>query len=131
MHRLILLLAISSSGPQVVHNHFDLQSLSHPQIFSFLLLPPQSMFQHHKQLPSDVCHLDRVLFFKTTLTWGQRGQGWCQKLSDRGAGASDRGAEMTEKWCFRTLLCQISSDENPKFFPTGAVAPLALPWRHP
>ena len=79
------------------------------------------MLQHHKQLPSDVCHIDQVLFFKTTLTWGQRGQGWRQKLSERGAGASDRGAEMTEKWCFRALFCQISSEENPKFPPTGGI----------
>ena len=47
------------------------------------------------------------------------GQEWRQKFSDRGAGASDRGAKMTEKWCFRALFCQISSDENPKFPPTG------------
>ena len=46
-------------------------------------------------------------------------QGWRQKLSDRGAGASDKGARMTEKCCFRALFCQISSDENPKFPPTG------------
>ena len=26
---------------------------------------------------------------------------------------------MTEKWCFRALFCQISSDKNPKFPPTG------------
>ena len=39
------------------------------------------------------------------------------------AAASDRGggAEMTEKWCFRALFCQISSDENPKFPPTGGL----------
>ena len=42
-------------------------------------------------------------------------QGWYQKFSNRGAGASDRGAKMTEKWCFRSLFCQISSDENLKF----------------
>ena len=46
-------------------------------------------------------------------------QGWRQKFFDRGAGASDRGAKMTEKWCFHALFCQISSDENPKFPPTG------------
>ena len=45
-------------------------------------------------------------------------QGWRQKFSDRGAGTSDRGAKMTEKWCFCALFCQISSDVNPKFPPT-------------
>ena len=28
---------------------------------------------------------------------------------------------MTEKLCFRALFCQISSDENPKFPPTGGL----------
>ena len=46
-------------------------------------------------------------------------QGLRQKFSDRGAG--DRGAKMTEKWCFCALFCQISSDENPKFLPTGEI----------
>ena len=46
-------------------------------------------------------------------------QGWRQRLSDRGAGASDKGAKVTEKWWVRALFCQISSDENPKFPPTG------------
>ena len=47
-------------------------------------------------------------------------QGWRQKFSDRGARASDRGAKMTEKLCFRALFCQISSDENPNFLRRGA-----------
>ena len=48
------------------------------------------------------------------------GQGWRQKFSDRGAGASDGGgAKMTEKWCFHALFCQISSYENQKFTPMG------------
>ena len=66
-------------------------------------------------------------------------QGWRQKFSDRGAGASDRGAKMTEKWCFRALFCQISSDEDQKISSDGGArcprqggcSPLALPWRHP
>ena len=28
---------------------------------------------------------------------------------------------MTEKWCFHVLFCQKSSDENPKFPPTGGL----------
>ena len=71
---------------------------------------------------------------------GEVHQGWCQKFSDRGAGASDRGAKMTEKLCFRALFCQISSDKDPEFPPTGGLdasdggggcSPLALPWRQP
>ena len=67
-------------------------------------------------------------------------QGWCQKFSNRGAGASNKGAKMTEKWCFRALFCQISSDENRKFPPTGGArffrrrggcSPLTLPWCQP
>ena len=67
-------------------------------------------------------------------------QGWYQKFSDRGAGASDRGAKMTENLCFRALFCQISSDENQNFLRWGGLdasdggggcSPLALPWRHP
>ena len=49
--------------------------------------------------------------------------GWRQKFSDRGAGASDRVAKMTENWRFHALFCQISSDENPKFPPTGSYNP--------
>ena len=60
----------------------------------------------------------------------------------QGAGASDRGAKMTEKLSFRATFCKISSDETSKFPPTGgldasdkgAVAPssppLAPPLRH-
>ena len=39
--------------------------------------------------------------------------------STRGAGASDNGAEVAEKCSFRTSFCQISSDRNPTFPPTG------------
>ena len=38
---------------------------------------------------------------------------------NRGAGPSDKGAEMTEKWRFRVLFCRILTDESPKFPPTG------------
>ena len=31
-------------------------------------------------------------------------QGWRQKFSDRGAGASDRGAKMTEKIVFSCVI---------------------------
>ena len=47
--------------------------------------------------------------------------GVAPEFSDRGAGASDRGAKITEKWCFHALFCQISSYENPKFPPTGGL----------
>ena len=62
------------------------------------------------------CRTDLV---SACLQYGR--QGWRQKFSDRGAGASDRGAKMTEKWCFCGLFCQISSDENPEFSPTGGL----------
>ena len=45
------------------------------------------------------------------------------EISDRGAGASDRGSKMIEKGRFRALFCQISSDENQNFLRRGAVAP--------
>ena len=71
-----------------------------------------------------VPHQRHIAETKTRLS-----QGWRQKFSDRGAGASDRGAKMTERWCFRALFCQISSDGGP---PTEVgCSPLALPWRHP
>ena len=46
-------------------------------------------------------------------------QGWHQKFSDRGAGASDKGAEIAEKAVFRTSFCQISFDRIPRFPLTG------------
>ena len=64
----------------------------------------QSRSQSSTPLPSRGC-----LWFQT------RGGA----ISGRGAGASDGGAKMTEKWCFRALFCQISSDEILKFPPTG------------
>ena len=80
------------------------------------------------------------LFLLTEWLKRNVGSRWRQKFSDRGAGASDRGAKMTEKWCFRALFCQISSDENPEFPPTdggarclrrGAVAPPSPPLAPP
>ena len=46
-------------------------------------------------------------------------QGWRQKFSNRGAGASDKWAKMTGKGCLRALFCQISSDENQNFVRRG------------
>ena len=46
-------------------------------------------------------------------------QGWRQKSSNRGAGASHKGAEMAEKCIFRASFCQISSDRKLNFPPTG------------
>ena len=42
------------------------------------------------------------------LFMGTREQGWRQKFSDRGAGASDRGAKKTEKWCFRGYFAKFA-----------------------
>ena len=50
-----------------------------------------------------------------------RFQVWHQKSSVRGAGVSDKVAEMAGKCSIRTSLCQISSDRNPKFPPTGGL----------
>ena len=59
-------------------------------------------------------------------------QGWRHKFYDREAGASDRGAKMTEKLCFRALFCQICSEDNPKFSSDGgAVAPPSPPLAPP
>ena len=62
--------------------------------------------------------------------------GVAPEISDRGAGASDSGAKMTEKLCFRVRYfspparTQFSSDGRGLDASEGAVVPLALPWRH-
>ena len=48
-------------------------------------------------------------------------QGWRQKFSDRGAGASDKGAKMIEKLCFRALFSKIPPTRTQSFFRWGAV----------
>ena len=45
---------------------------------------------------------------------------WRQKSSGRGVGASDRGAKMTEICRFRTMICQICTDNNVNFLRWGA-----------
>ena len=44
-------------------------------------------------------------------------QGWRQNFSDRGAGASDRGAKKTEKWCFRPLFAKVPPTRTKIFVP--------------
>ena len=56
------------------------------------------------------------------------GQGWRQKLPDKGAGASGRGAKMTEKWCFRALFTYFAKfppTRNQNFLRRGGCSPLA------
>ena len=52
----------------------------------------------------------RIFTSDIRMEFGIEKQEWRQKFSDRGAGASDRGAKMTEKWCLHALFCQIFSD---------------------
>ena len=49
---------------------------------------------------------------------GAKGAGVAPETFRQRGWSFRQGAEMTEKWCFRALFYQISSDENPKFPPT-------------
>ena len=46
-------------------------------------------------------------------------QGWRQKFSDRGAGASDRGAKRTKKMVFLCVIFPKFLRREPKFPPTS------------